>query len=1155
MKTTDTDHSKKENDNKNTKKMNSETVKNSSPSKVNDMFNTNLNDENNKDDMISDNDYQHETNFNNFSADYSKRGTAKCKVCKKTIPKDELRIGSHVMFKGNPIRSFSHFLCFFRRMKRCRVESSIIRSSKDIIGFENISKNDQLLILNKIEEDKSERSILLTKPFARRKNPPTFGTNIKRKLKMLKTPSFKILYTNADQFTHAKKDELKQRIVTEQPMLIAICEVKTKNWKEMTETDYNIDGYTINSTNLDKTSGRGIIIYIHNSLEKSALQIRAKTSFEEACLIEMRLRNGDNLLFGCIYRSPTQTNNSDVNNENLNNLIYELCNKSYSHICLVGDFNFRDINWKSWTTPHSENSKEFKFIETVRDRFLFQHVEEPTRSRGNDDPSLIDLILTNEELQVSEIKHHAPLGKSDHSVISFKYHCYLDYTKPKKYFNYHKADFDGMISELESSKWHESFLQESENKSPEELWESLKMKLTDLRNKFVPFRETKIGADSLKGTFPINTMVQRAIKEKHSLHRKWIRCRGEEKSHLRAVYNKSRSKVKRLIRQSKRSFEKGIAANCKKNPKRFWKYVRKKLRTKSGVSPLLQDKKNQNSLKFDDKDKAEILQEQFCSVFTKEKSGSIPSLDKRTDQEIKHLEITEESVRREIKSLNINKSCGPDEVNPLLLIKLVDFVAGPLTLIMNASIDGGVLPNDWKKAFVSPIYKKGAKNLAENYRPISLTSIPCKLMEKLVKDAVISHLVKHDLLSKKQFGFVSGRSTVTQLLNYLDACAEVIADGGVVDSIYFDFSKAFDTVPHKRLSMKMKAYGIEGKLLKWIEEFLTGRQQVVRVNGEISQSKPVISGIPQGSVLGPLLFILYINDLPDTIQSNILLFADDTKIFNKVSSFEDAAKLQNDIHALNEWSDKWLLRFNTDKCHVLTLGKFDNIMYTHRYTLYDDELDHVFEEKDLGVIFDMEMTFAEHIAAKVKKANGIMGLIRRSFSFLDGATFKRLYTSYVRPHLEYANPVWSPHLRKLSKMIENVQDRATKLVDGMKNINYTDRLKKLDLPTLQYRRERGDMIEVWKHFHTYDKTTLSSNFRPIPRESRRHNFQLVRRIPKDGIRGTQRNSFYFRVPNTWNELPQHVVDSKTINSFKTRLDATWEDKPIKFGTNATDANV
>ena len=327
-------------------------------------------------------------------------------------------------------------------------------------------------------------------------------------------------------------------------------------------------------------------------------------------------------------------------------------------------------------------------------------------------------------------------------------------------------------------------------------------------------------------------------------------------------------------------------------------------------------------------------------------------------------------------------------------------------------------------------------------------------------------------------------------MQYLDKCAAVIASGGVVDSIYFDFSKAFDTVPHRRLSAKMEAYGIKGKLLKWIEAFLTGREQVVRVNGETSSPKPVISGIPQGSVLGPLLFVLYINDLPDAVSSNILLFADDTKIFQQVRSKQDALSLQSDIDVLNDWSEKWLLKFNTDKCHVLTLGKIDKIMYTHRYKLYGNELDHVFEEKDLGVIVDMEMTFEEHMAAKVKKANGIMGLIRRTFSYLDGETFKKLYSSFVRPHLEYANSVWSPHLRKHIKMLENVQIRGTKLVDGMKTMSYQERLQVLDLPTLLHRRNRGDMIQVWKHFNSYDRSTLSPNFRPIPRVIRGHPFQF-----------------------------------------------------------------
>ena len=762
-------------------------------------------------------------------------------------------------------------------------------------------------------------------------------------------------------------------------------------------------------------------------------------------------------------------------------------------------------------------------------------------------PSLIDLILTNEELQVSDVIHQSPLGKSDHSVISFNYHCYLNYSKPKTCYQYHKTDFVGMINELETSEWKESFLQDASVELPEALWMNFKSKLIDLRNRFVPKREIKNETKNMKGSFPISKTLQIAIKEKHSIHRRWIRSRRRGSlSVTRETYNKARKKVKQMMRRSKRSFEKSIASDCKRNPKPFWKYVRSKLRTKSGISPLLRENDNPNSLRFDDKEKAEILQEQFCSVFTEEHDGELPSMERRTEKTITNLLITEDEVRREILQLNINKSCGPDDISPFMLIKLVDYVAAPLARIMETSMDSGELPQDWKNAFVSPIYKKGARNLPENYRPISLTSIACKIMEKLVRNKILCHLIENGLLSLKQFGFVSGRSTVTQLLNYLDICADVVASGGNVDSIYFDFSKAFDTVPHKRLSVKMKAYGIEGKLLAWVEAFLTGREQMVRVNGELSTSKAVISGIPQGSVLGPLLFVIYINDLPDVVKSNILLFADDTKIFNKVSSVDDAISLQKDIDALNRWSDIWLLRFNTDKCHVLTIGKFENIAHTHRYTLYGDELDHVFEEKDLGVTIDMELTFEEHVATKVKKANSIMGLIRRSFSFLDGDLFKKLYTSFVRPHLEYAIPVWSPHLRKQIRMIERVQERATKSVDGMTNLDYKERLKKLELPTLEFRRQRGDMIQVWKHFNSYDRATLPPSFRPIPRMTRKHPFQLTRNRPKDGIRGVQSNSFYYRVASSWNELDQNVVEAPTINSFKARIDAAWNNKTNKF---------
>ena len=505
-------------------------------------------------------------------------------------------------------------------------------------------------------------------------------------------------------------------------------------------------------------------------------------------------------------------------------------------------------------------------------------------------------------------------------------------------------------------------------------------------------------------------------------------------------------------------------------------------------------------------------------------------------------------VRLEILRLNVNKSCGPDNVHPKMLIELVDILAGPLSLLLNKTIEEGDIPADWKLAWVSPVYKKGSKNKAENYRPISLTSIVCKLMETFVKNAIMEHLVIENLLSKKQFGFIPGRSTVTQLLQYLDKCLDTIATGGVVDAIYLDFQKAFDTVPHRRLLGKLRSYGITGEMLAWIDGFLSGRSQIVKVNGVESTSAPVLSGIPQGSVLGPLLFVIYINDLPDTLSSNTLLFA---KVFRRITSKEDALALQADLAALQRWSEKWLLRFHPDKCHVLTLGKLEDIKHTFRYNISQQELEHVFEEKDLGILIDSNLRFEEHISSKVNKANAIMGLIRRTFTFLDCKLFKKLYTTFVRPHLEYGQVVWSPFLRKQINIIENVQIRATKLVDGLQNMDYTERLKILNLPTLVYRRARGDMIEVFKHIHSYDAPTITPKFRLNTRPSRQHKYQLILTEPNDGERGPQKNSFYYRIVKKWNTLPKIVVEAGNIDTFKNQLDSAWKNTPWRFDPTAT----
>ena len=277
------------------------------------------------------------------------------------------------------------------------------------------------------------------------------------------------------------------------------------------------------------------------------------------------------------------------------------------------------------------------------------------------------------------------------------------------------------------------------------------------------------------------------------------------------------------------------------------------------------------------------------------------------------------------------------------------------------------------------------------------------------------------------------------------------------------------------------------------------------------------------------------------------LFTDGTKISQEMLSPENAQQLQKYIIALSKWSYTWLLEFNAEKCHVLTIGRLENITHTERYEIDGEELEHVFEEKDLGVTVDYELTFEQHISHIVKKANAIMGLIRRSFTFLDQHLFRKLFITFVRPHLEYAQAVWAPYLAKHVNMVENVQKRATRLVDGLHDVEYSDRLQLLDLPTLAHRRARGDMIELWKHFHTYDRSTLCQSFKPRERVTRRHKLQLFTNASKDGARGSQRNSFYHRVVDSWNKLPKKVAESKNINDFKNNLDDHWNNVPSKYG--------
>ncbi len=355
---------------------------------------------------------------------------------------------------------------------------------------------------------------------------------------------------------------------------------------------------------------------------------------------------------------------------------------------------------------------------------------------------------------------------------------------------------------------------------------------------------------------------------------------------------------------------------------------------------------------------------------------------------------------------------------------------------------------------------------------------------------------------------------------------------------YMDFKKAFDSVPHRRLLHKMDSYGIK---LKWLEDFLIGRTQKVSVNGNTSPTVPVTSGVPQGSVLGPVMFLIYINDLPDCVNSAVRIFADDTKLFRQVDSTQDCKLLQEDLTKLEGWAKEWQMEFHPQKCEVLRIGK-NHPPFQYKMGPSDNicELQSVPLVKDLGVNIDDQLSFEQHCNLMLSKANCMLAIIRRTFTYIDEDMMVLLYKSMVRPYLEYANDVWSPRLMRSIHALESIQRRATRLIPNISHLSYEERLNKLKLPTLVYRRNRNDMIQVFKFVHNiWDYSSENFLERVSEQRTRGHQYKLYKNRWESALRG---HFFTNRVVNLWNELPDEITAAESVDKFKQGLDNFWINK-------------
>ena len=453
-----------------------------------------------------------------------------------------------------------------------------------------------------------------------------------------------------------------------------------------------------------------------------------------------------------------------------------------------------------------------------------------------------------------------------------------------------------------------------------------------------------------------------------------------------------------------------------------------------------------------------------------------------------------------------------------------------------------------KNVNITPLFKGGDRAVVSNYRPVSLTSIISRLFESILCSAMKKHLNANNLISPDQHGFVSGRACVTNLLECQDLTTSAMKNSTSVDVLYTDFAKAFDKVSHLKLLHKVKAYGFDNKFIAWIRSFLTDRTQRI-VKGEIvSNSREVWSGVPQGSVIGPLLFVIYINDMPEHVSCPMKLYADDSKLFALIRKDSLEFDLQKDICAISSWCCLWSMKLNAAKCKIMHIG---NNNENRTYSIDDGKkittLATTEMEKDLGVLVCSNGRWSEQAISAASKANRVLGMMRNTFRYWSDEVAQIVYPTFVRPHLEFASSVWNPRRKKDIAILEKVQHRATKTYNS-RHLNYEDRLIKFGFTTLEQRRHRGDLIQCYKLVHGIEKVNWCPENKILSRfgnniSTRRHNLQLTREI----IKGCEPrfNFLLNRIATPWNNLPHNIVFAPSVNSFKNRIDiylkqVNWE---------------
>lgn len=846
------------------------------------------------------------------------------------------------------------------------------------------------------------------------------------------------------------------------------------------DAELHIDNYTLFKVNSPrnlkkKRTGRkcgGVALYIRDDIASS---FKVKLEYASNSIQSIVVHSNNlNITIVTMYRQPDDTFHGHPSTPDdfqlaltaIQDVIGDENGKA-SCIIMGGDFNLPHLLAHGKSGPKNERSMIQQLNDFSIDSLLSQIIQSPTHKDGN----TLDLLLTND---VEHVHSHTVIPTlrsiTDHYIIHVASKLTLQPNKntqtplfsERKTFAKHNffnedIEWDKVRIKLDQIDWNSEF----SGKTCDEMLDIFYRHTYEVVKNFIPFK-----------TFPDKTTKSKTERSCRNLTRRRRRINKlllkiKSPQRIQKLHNELidiECNLQKLYKNYKNYKELKAVEKIKTNPKYFYSYAKTMSKIKSKVGPLLNER---NELISDSKGMANILAQQYSSVFSQPRDCAADQNRinmKESNTTLPKLTLSTDDLIAAIDELSPTSAAGPDNFPAIFLKLCKQELVKPLYIVWKSSLQEGYVMKELKKCIITPVHKGESKAIASNYRPVALTSHLIKVFEKVLRNHITKYLDKYNLLNPNQHGFRTGHSCLSELLDHYDNILNLLNEGKNVDVIYLDFAKAFDKVDFNIVLQKIKRLGIQNETLNWITSFLTNRSQTVVVNGEHSNEKPVISGVPQGSVLGPLIFLILLGDIDDDVEcSAVRSFADDTRVMYGIVNLRDMATLQTDLYTLYDWTDINNMQLNDKKFELLRYGKDDIIkLCTHYYSSSGTLIMDKQTVKDLGVFMSASNNFDEQIARIIEKGKNMCSWIFRSFRGRGQTEMLTLWKSLVLPIIEYCSILWSPSKIGDIQKLEQLQWSFIRKIKGNTKLNYWECLKKLNMYSLQRRRERYQIIYVWK---------------------------------------------------------------------------------------------